>query len=202
MQLAVDMELKFAAGFPLVPPVDGAPASAEWNVLVKWVEAGLARSALVAPAGMTVRQLFDDKESGSGSSTYTYLLTDDVTKEAALVDPVLEQVDRDLAAVEALGLTLKYLLNTHVHADHVTGSGRIKAKVGAGCVRRGPGGGAPAALSVQLQPFPHSNRSMLTPPGSAGSGRSSQPTARRSPTYTCGRAPQPTLERPRPALVR
>jgi len=71
---------------------------------------------------MLFRQLFDT----SGSSTYTYLLADG--GEAVLIDPVLEQVDRDLQLVAELGVTLKYAINTHCHADHVTGTGQIKER--------------------------------------------------------------------------
>jgi sulfur dioxygenase len=70
------------------------------------------------------RQLFDRV-----SCTYTYLLADIVAKDALLIDPVLEQVDRDIALVNELGLKLKYVANTHCHADHVTGSGLIKTKL-------------------------------------------------------------------------
>ncbi|GAB1866181.1 Protein ETHE1, mitochondrial [Camponotus japonicus] len=68
------------------------------------------------------RQLFDPI-----SSTYTYLLADINDKEAVLIDPVIEWVERDKNLIEELGLTLKYALNTHVHADHITGSGRLKS---------------------------------------------------------------------------
>ena len=64
--------------------------------------------------------------SEAESNTYTYLLADPDTKDCILIDPVLETVDRDLSIVKGLGLTLKYVLNTHVHADHITGSGKIK----------------------------------------------------------------------------
>ena len=63
---------------------------------------------------MLFPQLFDKE-----SSTYTYLIADEVTKEAVLVDPVLEQVERDLEIVRELGLRLVHVLDTHVHADHV-----------------------------------------------------------------------------------
>lgn len=69
------------------------------------------------------RQLFDQE-----SSTYTYLLADNQTKDALLIDPVLEQVDRDAQIVKELGFDLKFALNTHVHADHVTGSGVLRKK--------------------------------------------------------------------------
>ena len=66
---------------------------------------------------MIFRQLFDRQ-----SCTYTYLLADEGTGEGVLIDPVVEMVDRDLALIEELGLSLKYILETHVHADHVTGA--------------------------------------------------------------------------------
>lgn len=75
---------------------------------------------------MLFRQLFDPE-----SSTYTYLLADAQTKEAVLIDPVIEQIDRDLGLVADLGLTLRWVLDTHVHADHVTAAGAIRARTGA-----------------------------------------------------------------------
>merc|ERR1712098_588025 len=70
---------------------------------------------------MIFRQLFDKE-----SSTYTYLLGDSDTKEALFIDPVIENAERDAGLVRELGLSLKYVLNTHVHADHITGTGRLK----------------------------------------------------------------------------
>lgn len=67
------------------------------------------------------RQLFEHK-----SYTYTYLLADKESNEAVLIDPVVETVDRDVRLVFDLGLKLVYAMNTHVHADHITGTGRIK----------------------------------------------------------------------------
>src|SRR4051812_29569999 len=72
---------------------------------------------------MIFRQLFDP-----ASSTYTYLLADG--GRALLLDPVLEQVPRDLALIGELGLTLVYTLETHVHADHVTGAWLLKQTAG------------------------------------------------------------------------
>ncbi len=72
------------------------------------------------------RQLFDPP-----SSTYTYLLADDATREAVVIDPVIENVDRDVALVREVGLTLRYVLDTHVHADHVTGAQALKEETGA-----------------------------------------------------------------------
>jgi sulfur dioxygenase len=74
---------------------------------------------------MIFRQLFETE-----SSTYTYLLGDPTSGLAVLVDPVLETVERDLEVVRSLGLTLAYTLETHVHADHLTGARKLKALVG------------------------------------------------------------------------
>ncbi|MBS2019437.1 MAG: MBL fold metallo-hydrolase [Deltaproteobacteria bacterium] len=75
---------------------------------------------------MIFRQLFDKE-----SSTYTYLLGDPSSGEAALIDPVLEQLERDLKVVAELGLKLTVVLDTHVHADHVTAAGALRARTGA-----------------------------------------------------------------------
>jgi sulfur dioxygenase len=75
---------------------------------------------------MFFRQLFDP-----ASSTYTYLIADDTTHEAVLIDPVLEQVERDVRLLREHGLTLRYTLETHVHADHITGALAIKQATGA-----------------------------------------------------------------------
>lgn len=64
---------------------------------------------------MIFRQLFDPQ-----SSTYTYLLADEVTRKAILIDSVFEQARRDDALLRELGLELVATLDTHVHADHVT----------------------------------------------------------------------------------
>ena len=74
---------------------------------------------------LTFRQLFDQQ-----SSTYTYLLADSTTREAVLIDPVFEQVRRDAALIEELGLHLLYTIDTHVHADHVTGAWMLNRRTG------------------------------------------------------------------------
>lgn len=74
---------------------------------------------------MIFHQLFEKE-----SSTYTYLLADEQTKEAVLIDPVFEMVDRDLKLIQELGLHLKYVLDTHIHADHVTAAGEIRKRLG------------------------------------------------------------------------
>jgi sulfur dioxygenase len=71
------------------------------------------------------RQLFDPQ-----SSTYTYLLGDSVSRAALLIDPVFEQVRRDAALIDELGLKLLATLETHVHADHVTGAWLMQRRAG------------------------------------------------------------------------
>ncbi|MCH8327913.1 MAG: hypothetical protein IID15_05235, partial [Candidatus Marinimicrobia bacterium] len=64
---------------------------------------------------MIFRQLIDHD-----SYTYTYLLAAEKSGEALLIDPVKSKVERDLAVIAALGVDLKYVLDTHIHADHIT----------------------------------------------------------------------------------
>ncbi|MFO0551517.1 MAG: MBL fold metallo-hydrolase [Polyangiaceae bacterium] len=75
---------------------------------------------------MLFRQLFDAE-----TSTFTYLVGDEVTRTALLIDPVLEQVERDVALLAQLGLSLAHVLDTHTHADHVTAAGVLRARTGA-----------------------------------------------------------------------
>ena len=74
---------------------------------------------------MIFRQLFD-----LASSTYTYLLGDEETRDGMLIDPVFEQYGRDRALAHELGLTLQHTIDTHVHADHVTAAWRFRETVG------------------------------------------------------------------------
>src|SRR3978361_1591708 len=70
---------------------------------------------------MIFRQLFD-----SVSSTYSYLLASRLGGEALISDPVLEKVDRDLKLMEELDLRLVKAVDTHLHADHITGLGALR----------------------------------------------------------------------------
>jgi len=81
---------------------------------------------------MIFRQLFEPQ-----SSAYTYLIGCERTREAVLIDPVLETVERDLALLDGFDLALKYTIETHIHADHVTGASRLRQETRPGFVRRG-----------------------------------------------------------------
>ncbi len=70
------------------------------------------------------KQLYDE-----ASSTLTYLISDDETKEALLIDPVISHLDEYIAMLEANGHILKYSLETHVHADHITASGLLRERL-------------------------------------------------------------------------
>ena len=72
-------------------------------------------------AKLIFRQLFDPH-----SSTYSYLLGDARSRESVLIDPVFEQARRDTALIQELGLKLVATLDTHIHADHVTGGWLLK----------------------------------------------------------------------------
>jgi len=85
------------------------------------------------------RQLFDQQ-----SSTYTYLLADPGAREAVLIDPVFEQARRDAALVAELGVKLLWTLETHVHADHITGAWLHKQRLGSR-IALGANGGAEGA---------------------------------------------------------
>lgn len=88
------------------------------DALVRWVNTtvkAITRKPLI------FRQLFEHE-----SSTYTFVLADPDTRDAILIDPVLETVERDAKVINELGLNLKYALNTHCHADHITGTHKLK----------------------------------------------------------------------------
>ena len=86
------------------------------------------------------RQLFDPT-----SSTYTYLLGN--SGEAVLIDPVFEQVRRDGALIAELGLRLVATLETHVHADHVTGAWLLKLRMKC-AIALSTDGGAEALIGI------------------------------------------------------
>ena len=75
------------------------------------------------PHHLLFRQMYEES-----SSTYTYLLADAVTGDALLIDPVLETVERDAEVIQQLGVRLNVMLNTHMHADHITGTYALRTQ--------------------------------------------------------------------------
>jgi len=72
---------------------------------------------------MIFKQLFDQK-----SSTYTYLIASSKGREALVIDPVLDNVEEYLNLLTELDLKLVKVIDTHIHADHVTGAGKLRNK--------------------------------------------------------------------------
>ena len=70
---------------------------------------------------MIFKQLFDTK-----SSTYTYLIASAKGREAIIIDPVLENVDEYIHHLKELDLKLVKVIDTHIHADHITGASKLK----------------------------------------------------------------------------
>jgi len=88
---------------------------------------------------LVFRQMFD-----YDTWTYTYLLYNSKSKEGILIDTVKEQVERDIKQINELGIKLKYNLETHVHADHITGADDIRQRTKAEVVY-GAGSRVPCA---------------------------------------------------------
>src|SRR6185295_6772028 len=95
------------------------------------------------------------------SATYTHLVADRGSREALLVDPVFEQARRDAALIEELGLRLKWTLETHVHADHVTGAWLLRQKLGSKIAISAASGAEGADLYIKdLDRVPFGKRSL------------------------------------------
>lgn len=89
-------------------------------------------------------QLFD-----TASSTYTYVLFDENTREALIIDPVDTQLERDLAVLRQYGLKLVWTTETHAHADHITSAGLLAEHTGARTAAPAGCGITTAALQIQ-----------------------------------------------------
>ena len=92
---------------------------------------------------MLFRQLFEPV-----TSTYTYLIADEASREAVLIDPVVEELPKYKALLEELQLHLVYSLETHVHADHVTAADRLRQELGSRSVVHRDGGAPCADVKV------------------------------------------------------
>lgn len=93
---------------------------------------------------MLLRQLFDHE-----TWTYTYLLGDETSGEAVLIDPVIDQLERDIKLLQELDLKLVYTLDTHAHADHITGCGLLRQRLGSKAVISAAAGAEGADVEVE-----------------------------------------------------
>ena len=93
---------------------------------------------------MSPLQLFD-----TASSTFTYVLFDETSRDAVIIDPVDDQLERDLAVLRQYGLKLVWTLETHAHADHITSAGQLAEHAAAGTAA--PAGCGITTAAVQLQ---------------------------------------------------
>jgi sulfur dioxygenase len=113
-------------------------------------------------------QLFDP-----ASSTYTYLIWDEATREAIIIDPVEEQLQRDLAAIQEHGLKLQYIVETHAHADHITSAAQLIEHTGAQAATPAGCGIKPSAIQLEdgqvLRFGSESLKALHTPGHTAGS---------------------------------
>jgi glyoxylase-like metal-dependent hydrolase (beta-lactamase superfamily II)/rhodanese-related sulfurtransferase len=119
---------------------------------------------------MTPIQLFD-----TSSSTYTYVLFDETTREALIIDPVDEQIERDLGVLRQYGLKLQWTVETHAHADHITSAGQLAELAGARTAA--PEGCGILTAAVQLKhgdtlPFGQETLLALHTPGHTAGGMS------------------------------
>ena len=119
---------------------------------------------------MTPIQLFD-----TSSSTYTYVLFDETTREALIIDPVDEQIERDLGVLRQYGLKLLWTVETHAHADHITSAGQLAELAGARTAA--PEGCGILTAAVQLKhgdtlPFGQETLLALHTPGHTAGGMS------------------------------
>ena len=77
---------------------------------------------------MIFKQLFDDK-----SSTYTYIVSSGKGREALIIDPVIEKTDEYIKILNRLDLKLVKVIDTHIHADHITGMNELSKRTN--CVK-------------------------------------------------------------------
>ena len=113
-------------------------------------------------------QLFD-----AASSTYTYILFDEETRDAIIIDPVDVQLERDLSTLRQYGLKLRWTVETHAHADHITSAGQLAELAGARTAAPGDCGITTAATQLKdgdiLQFGGEQIRALHTPGHTAGS---------------------------------
>eukprot|EP00929_Paragymnodinium_shiwhaense_P073272 TRINITY_DN372_c0_g2_i1.p1 TRINITY_DN372_c0_g2~~TRINITY_DN372_c0_g2_i1.p1 ORF type:complete len:774 (-),score=142.30 TRINITY_DN372_c0_g2_i1:553-2559(-) len=150
-QLATDLDLK------------AFTREARGKPFCEWALGELEGDHRAPSDEIVFEQLFDAK-----SSTFTYLLGCKKSKEAVLIDPVLERAEFDLQVLDKHGLTLKYVLNTHCHADHITSGSEMKRLRPGAQTIISKASGAKADLFIQggdLVKFGTHNLRVLATPG-------------------------------------
>lgn len=75
--------------------------------------------------------IFKQIRSTDGTGTLSYLLADKITNEAVIIDPNFEDTQKFLYMIDEIGITLKYIIDTHTHADHISAAGELKNLTGA-----------------------------------------------------------------------
>ena len=86
----------------------------------------------------------DVQDIDDRAESRSYIVGDRDSRQAVIIDAVIENVDRDIRIINELGLTLGFAIETHIHADHITGASRIKDKTGAQIIY---GGGAKGVVT-------------------------------------------------------
>ena len=97
----------------------------------RWMEGAGPRGSVDLPAANADDRLLVAQMNGTASACLTWLVADRTTGDAMLIDPVRENVDAYLDALRARGLSLRYTVETHTHADHLSGSRALKELTGA-----------------------------------------------------------------------
>lgn len=103
-----------------------------------------------------------------GTSTYSYLVVDPLTSSAIIIDPVAEEVERDLKLIHELGLNLCWITETHLHADHKSGASELRKKTGAKIAlsEKAKASGVDCLLSDNdILPFGHLSLKAISTPG-------------------------------------
>jgi glyoxylase-like metal-dependent hydrolase (beta-lactamase superfamily II)/rhodanese-related sulfurtransferase len=96
-----------------------------------------------------IQQLFDEI-----SSTYTYMLIDETSNEAIIIDPVDRKLERDLAVIKKDSLLIKWIIETHAHADHITSAAKLAELTGGKLA-------APKACDIRTATWQLENKNQL-----------------------------------------
>jgi glyoxylase-like metal-dependent hydrolase (beta-lactamase superfamily II) len=99
----------------------------------------------------------DTQDVDDRAESRTYLVADHESRQAVLIDPVIENVGRDLRLLKDFGLSLRYVIETHIHADHITGASLIKDATGAQIVY----GAAAKGVVTGVDRFIHDGEELL-----------------------------------------